>query len=106
MYYSYLAGLGSALPEPITRREYYLYYLCVSGAMGGATQEQIENAVNNYLEQNPVFVDNIGNGLYIDDSGKVSVETTDVIEKDNTKPVTSASVYTVCGNIESLLSII
>ena len=31
------------------------------------------------------------------------IETTDAVEKDNTLPVTSAGVYTVCGNIEALL---
>lgn len=37
-YYAYLAGdTGYQLPDPITRREYYLYNLCKSGISGGGT---------------------------------------------------------------------
>ena len=47
----------------------------------------------------------IGNGLKIE-SNVLSVDTTDSVEKDNTKPVTSAAVYTEIGNIEALLAIL
>lgn len=54
-YYSYMAGESSYLPEPITREEQYLYYLCVNGGIGGTvTPEQIQAAVDQYLEENPV----------------------------------------------------
>lgn len=43
----------AALPEPITRVERYLYDLCKNGT-GGATPEEIENAVKKYLAENPV----------------------------------------------------
>lgn len=46
----------------------------------------IREEVEDYMSKNPV-----------------TVKTTDVVEKDNTLPVTSAGVYTVCGNIEALL---
>lgn len=36
--------------------------------------------------------------------GKLSVNTADAIEQDNTKPVTAAAVYQTVGNIEVLLS--
>lgn len=53
----YLAYLNqsytAALPEPITRVERYLYDLCKNGT-GGATPEEIENAVKKYLAENPV----------------------------------------------------
>lgn len=45
----------------------------------------------------------IGDGLKVE--GRVlSVDTSNKVEKDNTKPITSAAVYTTVGNIESLLS--
>lgn len=54
-YYSYMAGESSYLPEPITREEQYLYYLCLNGSGGGSiTPEQIQAAVDAYLDENPV----------------------------------------------------
>ena len=38
--------------------------------------------------------------------GTLSVDTTDEAEEDNTKPITSAGVYTLAGNIEVLLGAI
>ena len=58
-----------------------------TGSGGGSvSKDDIREAVENYMAANPV-----------------KVETTDAVEKDNTLPVTSAGVYTVCGNIEALL---
>lgn len=57
MYYDYLINGGDidTLPEPITRREIYLNYLCQNGFGGGTvTPEQIQAAVDAYLEENPV----------------------------------------------------
>lgn len=56
MYYSYLINGAGSIPQPITRLEQYLYYLCKNGfGSGGAvTPEMIDNAVNKYLEENPV----------------------------------------------------
>lgn len=49
----------------------------------------------------------IGDGLKYDpESNILSVNTADVVEKDNTLPVTSAAVYTTVGNIEALLETI
>lgn len=56
------------------------------GGSGVVSKDDIREAVENYMAANPV-----------------EVETTDVVEKDNTLPVTSAGVYAVCGNIEALL---
>ena len=41
------------VPDPITRVEKYLYDLCQKG-ISGLTPEEIENAVNKYLKENPV----------------------------------------------------
>lgn len=50
---------------------------------------------------------NIGSGLKLDpDTNTLSVDTADKVEQDNTKPVTSAAVYTEVGNINALLATI
>ena len=49
----------------------------------------------------------IGHGLKLDaDTNTLSVDTAAAVEKDNTKPVTSAAVYTEVGNINALLATI
>lgn len=50
---------------------------------------------------------NVGNGLKFDQqTNTLSVDTADIVEKDNTLPITSAAVYTTVGNIEALLETI
>lgn len=50
---------------------------------------------------------NIGPGLKLDaETNTLSVDTAEAVEKDNTKPVTSAAVYTEVGNINALLATI
>lgn len=46
----------------------------------------------------------IGDNLSVDANGVISVATTDDAENDNTKPITSAGVYTQLGNIAALLA--
>ena len=48
----------------------------------------------------------IGNGLKWESAGKLAVDTADKVERDNTKPVTSAAVHTEIGNNEALLAAI
>ena len=49
----------------------------------------------------------IGDGLKLDAAtNTLSVDTADAVEEDNTKPVTSAAVYTEVGNINALLATI
>lgn len=58
-YMSYLTGNTDWYPkDPITREEQYLFYLCENGGIGGGTvtPEQIQQAVDNYLNENPVSV--------------------------------------------------
>lgn len=45
----------------------------------------------------------IGEGLKLE-NGTLSVDTAAEVQKDNTKPVTSAAVYTQLGNVEALLA--
>lgn len=54
-YLAYLTGdYTGEIPKPITRKEKYLYELCLKGIGGEISPEEIKNAVNNYLEKNPV----------------------------------------------------
>lgn len=55
-YLSVMAESTTQYPEePITREEMYLDYLCKNGMGGGTvTPEQIQAAVDQYLEENPV----------------------------------------------------
>ena len=48
----------------------------------------------------------VGSGLSIAEDGTLSVDTANKAEKDNTKPITSAGVYTEIGNINALLATI
>lgn len=48
----------------------------------------------------------VGKNLAIDENGRLSVDTTDGVSEDNTRPITSAGVYVVVGNIEALLKTI
>lgn len=86
--------------------------------VGKPTDEQISTAVREYLSGNPVFNEEkdptvsewakkeLGTGLTISYDGKLTVDIAESVEEDNTKPVTSGAVYTVLGNIETLLSIL
>lgn len=54
-YLAYLTGdYTGGLQKPITRTEKYLYELCLKGIGGDISPEEIKNAVNEYLEKNPV----------------------------------------------------
>lgn len=54
-YLAYLTGdYKGEIPKPITRKENYLYELCLKGIGGEISPEEIKNAVNEYLEKNPV----------------------------------------------------
>ena len=71
----------------------------------GVTDEQIERAVEKYLDENPV-----GGGVDFEtdstlklENGVLSVNTTSGVEQDNTLPITSAGVFATVGNIDALL---
>lgn len=57
------------IPKPITRKEKYLYKLCIDGI--GASKEAIAEAVQTYLTDKGV-------GLDIDADGYVSLKATEV----------------------------
>lgn len=48
----------------------------------------------------------VGDNLLIDEEGRLSVDTADAVEADNTKPITSAAVHVEVGNINEVLKVI
>lgn len=72
------------------------------------SDEQIQAAVNAYLKENPpeAGVNFETDSTLILKDGILRVNTTNVVEKDNTLPITSAAVEMVVGNIDVLLSTI
>ena len=83
---------------------------------GEISDEDIQKAVNAYLELHPVTISPatdstlggiiVGENLTVTESGVLSVDTTDEMVADNTKPITAAGVNVVVGDIGSLLATI
>ena len=86
------------------------------GAPGTLDEEQIAALVNAYLEKHPLSIPpmsadvlggaKLGENLKMSEDGHLSVDTADTAEGDNTRPITSAAVNTIVGNIEILLETI
>lgn len=80
------------------------------------TDEQVQNAVNNYMAANPIDETDptvsdwakkeFGSGLIVTEDGRLSVDTVNTVEENNMKPITSDAVYKVIGNIETALAAI
>lgn len=108
--------LGQPIPDPTPDVYQQIMALLEDIKKGEVSPEDIQKAVDNYLTENPISVDiattekagivAVGKNLSITEGGVLSVETTDSAEQDNTKPITSAGVNLVVGNINALLAII
>lgn len=108
--------LGQPIPDPTPDVYQQIMALLEDIKQGEVSPEDIQKAVDNYLTENPVRVDiattekagivTVGKNLSITKDGVLSVETTDSAEQDNTKPITSAGVNLVVGNINAILAII
>lgn len=69
------AGDSAKIPIPITRQEKFLEEIYNRVSMGGVTQDQLQVAVDDYFERNPVegdFVKTV-NGIAPDENGNVVV---------------------------------
>lgn len=108
--------LGQPIPDPTPDVYQQIMALLEDIKQGEVSPEDIQKAVDNYLTENPISVDiattekagivAVGKNLSITEDGVLSVETTDDAEQDNTKPITSAGVNLVVGNINAILAII
>lgn len=88
----YLAKLTGSytgnVPDPITRVEKYLYDLCQKG-ISGLTPEEIENAVNKYLKENPVQP-----GATEEQAQQIKKNTDDVASlKEDIDTITGNTIY-------------
>ena len=75
-----------------------------AGTSAKEAAERAEEAAKKAESAVPAGSLSIGNGLKWESAGKLAVDTADKVERDNTKPVTSAAVHTEIGNIEALLA--
>ena len=75
-----------------------------AGTSAKEAAERAEEAAKQAESAVPSGSLSIGNGLKWAADGKLIVDTADKVERDNTKPVTSAAVHTEIGNIEALLA--
>lgn len=75
-----------------------------AGTSAKEAAERAEEAAKKAESAVPAGSLTIGKGLKWESNGKLSVDTADKVEQDNTKPVTSAAVHTEIGNIEALLA--
>jgi hypothetical protein len=108
--------LGQPIPDPTPDVYQQIMALLEDIKQGEVSPEDIQKAVDNYLTENPISVDiattekagivAVGKNLSITEDGVLSVDTTNSAEQDNTKPITSAGVNLVVGNINALLAII
>lgn len=75
----------------------------------GADEDAIAQLVEDYLTKNPPSGGTVfrpdGETLLLE-NGVLRVNTADIAEEDNTRPITSAAVATQVGNIEALLKTI
>ena len=71
----------------------------------GVNDEEIADAVAQYMEEHPQEVITAGENVNITD-GKITVVTTNEAAQDNTLPITSAGVHAQIGNINTLLETI
>lgn len=81
----------------------------------GVTDEQIAEAVEKYLTDNPIDVGDVLPTVTEEDNGKLlavqagkweAQAPANAVESDNTRPITSAAVYATVGNINALLETI
>lgn len=91
-------GTHDAPPEDV-------YNQIIEMLNDSVSDEKIEAAVEQYMEDNQLEVYTEGENISIED-GVISVLTTNDAEADNTRPMTSAGVYTQIGNINVLLGTI
>ena len=100
---SVLDALTDDTAEPPEAAAGWVEQVLAAGAQAVDAAAAAEQAAARAESAVPAGSLEIGNGLKFS-GGKLIVDTADNVEQDNTKPVTSAAVYTEIGNIEALLA--
>ena len=96
-----MATPGDTPPEP---EQGWVNKVLEAGTSAKEAAERAEEAAKKAESAVPAGSLSIGDGLKWAADGKLTVDTADKVEQDNTKPVTSAAVHTELGNIEALLA--
>ena len=91
----------TAPPEP---EKGWVDQVLEAGTSAKEAAERAEEAAKKAESAVPAGSLSIGDGLKWAADGKLTVDTADKVEQDNTKPVSSAAVHTELGNIEALLA--
>ena len=91
----------TAPPEP---EQGWVNKVLAAGSSAKEAAERAEEAAKKAESAVPAGSLSIGSGLKWAADGKLTVDTADKVEQDNTKPVTSSSVYTEIVNIKTLLA--
>lgn len=102
---SVLDALTDDTTEPPESAAGWVERVLSAGAQAVDAAAAAEQAASRAENAVPAGSLEIGDGLKFF-GGKLVVDTADNVEQDNTKPVTSAAVYTEIGNIEALLAAI
>lgn len=100
---SVLESLSDDTTEPPESSAGWVEQVLAAGAQAVGAAAAAEQAAARAENAVPAGSLEIGDGLKFS-GGKLVVDTADNVEQDNTKPVTSAAVYTEIGNIEALLA--
>ena len=100
---SVLESLSDDTAEPPEAASGWVEKVLAAGAQAVGAAAAAEQAASRAENAVPAGSLEIGDGLKFS-GGKLVVDTADNVEQDNTKPVTSAAVYTEIGNIEALLA--
>ena len=100
---SVLDSLSDDATEPPEASAGWVEKVLAAGAQAAGVADAAEQAAARAESAVPAGSLEIGDGLKFS-GGKLVVDTADNVEQDNTKPVTSAAVYTEIGNIEALLA--
>ena len=91
-------GSGGMIPAPKMGEQDFVLY--GDGTWrepkGGSADVQI-------MSDTVAGIARVGDNLKIDSEGRLSVDTADDVEQDNTRPITAAAVFATVGNIEVLL---
>ena len=97
------ATIGNVDVYTITMTDGSSYTFTVTNGSGGGGGSSADVPI---ASETVAGIVRVGENLKISADGVLSVDTVAAVEQDNTRPITSAAVYTEVGNINALLETI
>lgn len=101
-------GGGGFVPAPSAGEQDYVLHgdgtwreIKAGGGEGGGEPAEVQ-----IMSEDVAGIAKVGDNLKIDGDGRLSVDTTDEVEGDSTRPITAAAVFATVGNIELILGTI